>query len=156
MVRHTEKRPRKSWIVWEEKGQYPHVIVECLSDSTAKTDRSFKKTLYQDVFRTPDYFWFDPDSLEFEGFHLQNGVYEPIPLNGDGHRWSEELDLFLGVLDGKLRFFSPEGRLVPTPEEVARAERQQVVAERRRAEAAQTESERLRAKLRALGVDPDA
>jgi len=35
----TEKRPRKSWTVWEENGQYPHVIVELLSESTATTDR---------------------------------------------------------------------------------------------------------------------
>ena len=35
----TEKRPRKSWVVWEEEGKYPHVIVELLSDSTTKTSR---------------------------------------------------------------------------------------------------------------------
>jgi Uma2 family endonuclease len=35
----TEKRPRKSWMVWEEEGRYPNVIVELLSDSTAKNDQ---------------------------------------------------------------------------------------------------------------------
>jgi Uma2 family endonuclease len=34
-----EKRSRKSWVVWEEEGKYPHVIVELLSDSTAAIDR---------------------------------------------------------------------------------------------------------------------
>lgn len=48
--------PRKSWVVWEENGKYPNVIVEILSDSTALTDREEKKVIYQDIFRTPDYF----------------------------------------------------------------------------------------------------
>ena len=68
VVLNTEKRPRKSWVVWGEKGQYPHVIVEILSDYTAKIDRTNKKELYQNIFRTPNYFWFDPVSLEFQGF----------------------------------------------------------------------------------------
>jgi len=84
-----EKRPRKSWVVWEEGGKYPNVIVELLSDSTAKTDRGLKKEIYQDIFRTPNYFWFDPDSFEFEGFQLMNGTYEPIPTTEQGWRWSE-------------------------------------------------------------------
>lgn len=42
VVLETEKRPRKSWTVWEEDGKYPNVIVELLSDSTAKIDRELK------------------------------------------------------------------------------------------------------------------
>jgi Uma2 family endonuclease len=74
----TEKRPRKSWVIWEEGGKYPNVIVELLSDSTAKTDRGLKKEIYQDIFRTPDYFWFDPVSLEFEGFQWM-GCMNQVP-----------------------------------------------------------------------------
>ena len=47
---------RKSWVVWEEEGKYPNVIIEILSDSTAATDRGEKKEIDQDTFRTPDYF----------------------------------------------------------------------------------------------------
>jgi Uma2 family endonuclease len=130
-----EQRPRKSWAVWEEGGHYPHVIVELLSDSTAATDRGFKKQLYQDTWRTHDYFWFDPASLEFAGFHLVDGQYEPIPPNPAGHLWSQQLGLYLGVHQRQLRFFTADGELVLTPEEA---------------------NERLAAKLRELGVDPDA
>ncbi|MGF1536671.1 MAG: Uma2 family endonuclease [Elainellaceae cyanobacterium] len=144
-----EKRPRKSWVVWEEGGQYPNVIVELLSDSTAKTDRGLKKEIYGNIFRTPDYFWFDPDSLEFEGFHLMSGEYQAIAPDGQGRRWSQQLQLFLGVHENKLRFFTPDGDLVPTPEEVAQAAGEQLEAERQR-------SDRLAAKLRELGVDPEA
>ncbi len=48
----------------KEGGKYPNVIVEILSDSTANIDRTKKKILYQNTFRTPNYFWFDPESLE--------------------------------------------------------------------------------------------
>ncbi|MFM6764368.1 MAG: Uma2 family endonuclease, partial [Dolichospermum sp.] len=58
----TERKTRKSWVVWEENGKYPNLIVEILSPTTAKTDRETKKELYQDIFRTPEYFWFDPYS----------------------------------------------------------------------------------------------
>jgi hypothetical protein len=42
-------------------------------------------------------FWFDPDSLEFEGFHLLDGTYQPIPPTEQGWRWSAQLGLYLGV-----------------------------------------------------------
>lgn len=144
----TEKRPRKSWTVWEEDGKYPNIIVELLSDSTAKTDRGLKKEIYQTIFRTPDYFWFDPHSLEFEGFHLVDGAYQPIEPTPEGWRWSQQLELYLGIDQEQLRFFTADGQLVPTPEESATAEKQRAEAERQR-------NQKLMAKLRELGVDPD-
>ncbi|WP_080809576.1 Uma2 family endonuclease [Halomicronema hongdechloris] len=155
VVLDTERKPRKSWVVWEEDGKYPHVIVELLSESTANTDRGLKKQIYQDIFRTLDYFWFDPYSLEFEGFHLVDGTYQPIAPTEQGWRWSQQLGLYLGIHQGQLRFFTPEGDLVASPEETAALERQRVETERQRAEAEQQRNERLAAKLRELGVDPD-
>ncbi|GAB4460617.1 MAG: hypothetical protein OHK0037_08120 [Elainellaceae cyanobacterium] len=132
-----EKRPRKSWVVWEEDGKYPNVIIELLSPSTASTDRSLKKQIYQDTFRTPDYFWFDPNTQEFQGFHLVDGAYQDLPPNAQGHLWSQQLQLWLGVVAGQLRFFTPEGELVPTPEESALAEQQQRLVEQQQREAAE-------------------
>ncbi len=142
LVKQTDKRPRNSWVVWEENGKYPDLIIELLSDSTANVDRGLKKALYQDHFRTPEYFWFAPDSLEFEGFRLVGNQYQTIVPTESGWRWSETLDLYLGVEQGKLRYFTPEGSLVPTPEEVAEQEQQR--------------AKRLAERLRSLGVDPDA
>ncbi|HEY9860456.1 MAG TPA: Uma2 family endonuclease [Candidatus Obscuribacterales bacterium] len=164
----TERKPRKSWVVWEEEGKYPNIIVELLSPSTADTDRGLKKQIYQDIFRTPDYFWFDPDRLEFAGFHLVDGCYEPLEPNPQGLLWSQQLQLFLGIHDAQLRFFTAEGQLVPTPEESAeeerqragqawqRAEQEQLRAEQeqQRAEQERQRADRLAEKLRELGVDP--
>lgn len=155
VVLNTERKERKSWVVWDEDGKYPNFILEILSDSTAKNDRGLKKQLYQDVFRTPNYFWFDPYSLEFAGFKLNYRSYEPIVPNEQGWLWSDELQLYLGIVAEKLRFFTREGELVPTPEEAEAQERQRAQTERQRAEEAEQKVERLRQKLRELGVDPD-
>ena len=148
VVLNTERKDRKSWVVWDEDGKYPNFILEILSDSTAKNDRGLKKQLYQDVFRTPDYFWFDPYTLEFAGFKLNYRRYEQIVPNEQGWLWSDELQLYLGIVTEKLRFFTAEGELVLTPEEAEEAER-------KRAEEAEEKAERLLQKLREMGVDPD-
>jgi Uma2 family endonuclease len=158
----TERKIRKSWVVWDEKGKYPNLIVEILSPSTAKTDRETKKELYQDTFRTPEYFWFDPYTLEFVGFYLIHGKYQPVEPNEKGYLWSEELGLYLGIYQGLLRYFTSNETLVPTPEESAEMEAERAVMEAKRAaiesERAVIESEkskRLAAKLRELNIDPD-
>jgi Uma2 family endonuclease len=181
VVLDTEYKPRKSWVVWDEDGKYPNVIVEMLSDSTADTDKGLKKRLYQDTFRTPEYFWFDPYSLEFKGFRLQGSRYQEIETTEQGWMWSQELELYLGVVEGKLRFLTPEGELVPAPTETALQERlraeterqradaeyqraeaerqradteyQRAEAERQRADAAEAELERLRRQIQERGTD---
>lgn len=142
LVNHTEKRPRKSWVIWEEGGKYPDIIIELLSDSTAQVDKNLKKELYQDRFRTPEYFWYSPDTQESEGYRLKNQRYEAIAPNPLGHRWSEVLGLFLGVYQGQLRYFSANNELIPTPAEAATQAQQRAI--------------KLAAQLKALGVEPDA
>ncbi|MTJ47682.1 Uma2 family endonuclease [Dolichospermum sp. UHCC 0259] len=169
VVLETERKTRKSWVVWEEDGKYPNFILEILSPSTANTDREFKKELYQNTFRTPDYFWFDPYTLEFAGFYLTNGKYQPLEPNEKGHLWSEQLGLYLGIHQGLLRYFTPAGELVATPEETAEEEtkktaiqmqRAEIEAQRAKIETQRAEwearrAERLAAKLRELNIDPD-
>lgn len=130
----TNRKPRKSWVVWEEEGKYPNVIVEVLSATTATTDRGLKKQIYQDIFRTPEYFWFDPNTLEVKGFQLVRGNYHDLQSNEESWLWSEQLELFLGIYNSKLRFFTPEGQLIPTPEEMAIQEQQRAEQEQQRAE----------------------
>jgi Uma2 family endonuclease len=123
VVLNTQPKERKSWVVWQEDNRFPNVIVEMLSRRTAKKDRTAKKELYQDTFKTPEYFWFHPYTREFAGFRLIDGKYEPIPVTDRGWMWSQELGLYLGVFDRKLRYFTPEGDLVPIPEEQVEIER---------------------------------
>lgn len=159
--------PRKAWVIWEEEGRYPDVIVELLSPSTANADLTTKKSLYERVFRTGDYYCYNPDTRQLLGWTLAGGQYQALAPNERGWLWCGQLGLWLGAWEGEyletgdiwLRFFDQNGNLVLTLEEAAdqRAEAESREAEvaRQRAERAETELERLRAKLRELGVNPD-
>ena len=155
----TDPMPRRSWTVWHEGGLYPNLIVELLSPSTAEVDRTDKKALYQSVWRVPEYFWFDPVSLEFQGFSLTHGIYEPIVPTTEGWLWSQELGVYLGISTDRLRLFAPNGLMIPFPEEDAeqRADLEMHRAEREmhRAERAEAKLVRWAEKLREMGVDVD-
>lgn len=168
-VPNRSQRPRKSWVVWEE-GKPPDVVIEVLSASTAAEDLGEKKRVYQDEVRVPEYYCFDPESLEIFGFRLADRRYEPIAPDAAGRYPSRGLGLMLGVWEGEyyrwpshwLRWFTTEGELLPTGAEDARATTMRLRAEAGRArkaeaerERAEAERERLAARLRALGVDPD-
>ncbi|ASC72651.1 Hypothetical Protein XM38_036090 [Halomicronema hongdechloris C2206] len=145
------QRERQGWVVWEEAGRYPDVIVELLSPSTAAVDKGVKKDLYEQVFKTSDYYVFDPfDPSSLEGWRLDlSHGYQPLSPNERGWLWCESLGLWLGTWDGAidrepmngvcqwLRLYDVQGNLVLLPEE----------AEKQRAD-------RLAAKLQELGVDP--
>src|SRR5438445_5365581 len=141
---------RPYWVVWEEGGKYPNVIIELVSASTADEDRTTKKRIYERTFRTPEYFLYDPDTRRLDGWRLSCERYKPIEPNEHGWLWSEQLELWLGIWEGQyqgaqgawLRFYDAEGQLVPL---FAEAERQRAEAERQRAETVEAELARLRA-----------
>lgn len=155
LVKQTQKHPRNSWVVWEEDGKYPNLIIELLSTSTADTDRNLKKNLYQDSFHTPEYFYFSPDTLEFAGFKLVGSEYQEIAANSNGWRWSQELSLYLGIDSGKLRYFTAEGSLVPTPEEAALQAQLQLQQQSIELEQERQRAEHLAERLKSLGIDLD-
>ncbi|KYC39080.1 hypothetical protein WA1_34405 [Scytonema hofmannii PCC 7110] len=156
LVKETEKRPRTSWVVWEEDGRYPDLIIELLSDSTANVDRKLKKNLYQNRFHTPEYFWFSPESLEFMGFEMVGNQYQEIVSDARGWRWSQVLGLYLGVESGKLRYFTRDGDLVPTPEEAAIAAQKRATETEMLLEQERMRSLQLAEQLRLLGIAPES
>ena len=133
---------RKSWLVWEEDDHFPDLIVEITSPSTKDKDLKDNLELYAKVFRTREYVWYDEEAGEWMAYRLAGEEYVPIEPNERGWRWSEVLGAWLGVSELPyqgwryrwLRLYDAEGRLVPTGEELAAAERQRAEAERRRAE----------------------
>ena len=102
--------------------------------------------------------------------------YQAIQPTEQGWLWSQQLELYLGLVDNKLRFFSPQGELIPSLEELAEQERQRAEQEQQRAEQerqraeqeqqraeqeqqraerAEAEIARLKAQLRSQGLEPD-
>jgi Uma2 family endonuclease len=129
---------RQGWVVWEENGRYPDMIVELLSDTTEAQDLGGKKALYEKVFKTKDYFVFHPFKVNsLQGWRLDNYKgYQPIEEDSRGWLWCESLHLWLGTWQGVieedddavwLRFYDEAGNLVLLPEE---AEQQRADAER--------------------------
>jgi Uma2 family endonuclease len=143
---------RGYWAVWHEGGRYPDVIIELLSRSTAELDRTVKKAVYEQTFRTSNYYCYDPATQTLEGWELVGGHYEPLKPNEQGRLWCSVLGLWVGPWQGEyqrqrdtwLRFFDNLGQVVLVDEE----------AQRQRAEAAEAEVERLRKLLGQQGGEP--
>ncbi len=159
-VKDVPKEPlRRFWLIWQEGGRYPDVIVELISPRTARGDRTTKKDVYERIFHTHEYYCYDPQTRLLEGWRLLNHRYEPMAADERGWLWSEELQLWLGTWDGPFqeipgtwpRFYEPSGDLVQTFAEGARQEaaaaRQQADTERKRAEALAAELAALKARL---------
>ncbi len=165
LLKEAVKRERAIWVAWEEDGRLPDLILELLSPSTADADYGEKKRIYQDIFKTSEYFLYTPRSEVIDGFRLLDNAYQPIaarpiaarPIARSAERrlWSRELEVEVGVWHGEykdvtghwLRLFYPDGRLVPTEKEHAEHAEQRVEQERQRADAAEIELARLRALL---------
>lgn len=118
---------RKSWVVWEQ-GKAPDVVIELLSVSTTAADKGEKMQVYQDLMRVPEYFWFDPFHPEDRaGFHLSDGVYQPIDRDDQDRLVSRILGLTLvlwtgvyrGIAGTWLRWATLDGALLPTDAEAA-------------------------------------
>ncbi|HEV3005724.1 MAG TPA: Uma2 family endonuclease [Pirellulales bacterium] len=171
------RRRRRWWAIWEENGRYPDVIMELLSPSTAKTDRTVKKELYEQTFRTHEYFLYDPETDKLEGWRLgRKGRYQAIRPNKRGWLSCEKLALWLGHWTGKHklvegvfpRFYDEQERLVLTEAEAARqqattekqlaesekqradSEKERAELEKQRADQAEAELARLKARLAEL------
>lgn len=158
---------RKSWVVWEQ-GRIPDLVVELLSDSTARYDKTGKKAVYAQQVHVPEYYWYDPfDPKDFAGFILVGTEYQPLTPDAQGRILSPALNLCLGTWEGVylgveatwLRWFTPTGELLPNKDEIAEqrasAAKQEASAARQEAALASERAARLAEQLRRLGVDPD-
>ena len=160
----TLQKRREAWIIWEEQGRTPDLVVELLSKSTKHFDLNDKKAIYEQILKTPDYFVFDPfDPDSLQGWHLVKQRYQALLPNKHGWLWSETLQLWLGTWEGQveqdtgvwLRFYDSQGQLLLLPEEQVQRERQQKEQERQQKEFAQQQLKQLQDKLRAQGIKID-
>jgi Uma2 family endonuclease len=138
---------RDNYKIWEE-GAVPAVIFEMTSPSTRAEDRTFKKTLYEQL-EVHEYWLFDPRGEWIEdkllGYRLHNGTYEPI---ADGR--SEPLQLRLAVEGELIGFYREDtGEKLLIPEELAQALRRETEAKQEAEARAEQERQRA-AELQAL------
>jgi Uma2 family endonuclease len=154
---------RQKWVVWDEGGRYPDVIFEFLSPSTRRIDQTTKKTLYEQTFKTREYYWYDPfDPREFQRWRLDSdNRYQAMTPDARGWIWSPALQLWIGRWEGTyrrdqttwLRFYDPEDRLVLTSREIAETALQQAEMTKQRAEIAEQRAEAERARAAAAEAE---
>lgn len=156
---------RNSYVCWQEMG---HLLlaIEFLSPSTQKDDLGktppqsneppTKWQVYEEILKIPFYFVFDRLSQQLTTFSLKDGKYQQFSAQ-DNRYYFEEFSLSLGLWEGLyenrhslwLRWYDKEGNLILTSKELAQKEKLEK-------EQALAKVERLQAKLKALGIDPDS
>lgn len=124
LVLDVDPRERKSWVVWQEGGRFPDVIIELLSVSTHKTDKGEKKDLYEQVFKTSEYYLYDPFSQEFMGYRLTGDRYVPVLPDSERRIYSAATGLALVIHGDRLRWMTAAGMILPTGMELAEQEKQ--------------------------------
>ncbi len=152
-----EGRSYFTWIF----GKAPDVIVEIVSNREGgELDR--KARIYADI-GVRYYLVYDPQQwLMKEPLRVManaRGAWQSVepealaPLGLSVTLWEGNYE---GIQATWLRWCDPQGNLLLIGRELAEVERQRAEAERQRAEAERQRAERLAAKLRALGIDPEA
>jgi len=159
------------------------IVMEFLSEaeggelSVRATPPYGKLHFYEHILQVPTYVIYDPYEGILEVRYLQDGRYVLHSANEQGRVWIPQLELYLGIWSGErlgqtmnwLRWWDNLGNLLLWSSEQAEQERQRADQESQRAEQerqrADQESQRadqekqraqrLAAKLRELGVDPD-
>lgn len=163
-----EGRIRRSYTPHLE-GAPVAVVMEFLSDedygelSIRNTHPYGKLYFYEQILQVPTYVIYDPYEPALTVRRLQEGHYTVQPANDQGRVWIPELNLYLGIWFGQrlqqsthwLRWWDQQGDLLLWSAEQTEQERQRAEQERQRAEQERQRADRLAAKLRALGIDPE-
>ncbi len=142
------KGDRGSYLQWKEENIPPQVIFEILSPSNTPLEMTRKFGFYA-RYGVQEYYEYDPDRGELNGWHRTANVLEPISeMNG----WtSPRLGVRFELQGGELVLYHPDHTRFETFIELsARAEQ-----ERERAEQAAARAERLAKQLRTLGIEPE-
>lgn len=156
----TSRRSRRSWVAWGEGGKLPDVVIELISRRTEHIDRGEKMHIYSQLWKTPEYFLYDPIFGKLEGYRLnpESRTYQTIPADASGDLDCTTLGLRLGVREGRfedvdwpwLRWLDPDGRLLATPQERAEQEHLRAEQEHLRAEQERLRADELEARVREL------
>lgn len=144
------------------EGSAVAVVMEFLSEaeggelSIRSTPPYGKLYFYEKILQIPTYITYDPSEVTLEARYWREGSYVLQKVDEQGRVWIPELELYLGIWSGErlaqkinwLRWWDKSGNLLLWSSEQAELERQRADMEHQRAE-------RLAAKLRELGIDPD-
>jgi Uma2 family endonuclease len=150
---------RRSYVIWREFVP-PTIVLEFASgDGSEERDTTpykGKQWVYEKVIRPVYYGIFSITTGDLAMFHLVDFEAQPMERDGRGHYFLPLMGIAIGVWEGAyqnqeerwLRWWNADGTLCLTGHEQAEQEKQ-------RANEAELKADRLTAKLRSLGIDPD-
>ncbi len=149
------KGDRGSYVQSREANIPPQVVFEILSPGNTKKEMK-KKLEFYDKYGVEEYYLYDPKKNNLTGWSRSSNSLEQISsING----WtSPRLKIKFVLTPTTLEIYRLDGRKFLTPvelEEERQLAQKLAEAERRNAEAERQRAERLAAKLRLLGEDPD-
>jgi hypothetical protein len=116
-----------------------------------------RKLSFYDRHGVEEYYIYDPDRIELSG--LQRGEQGLKVIEAMDGWVSPRLQIRFQMTDGGLEIYRPDGQRFLTHSELGQQleqARQQADQERERAEQERERADRLAARLRAAGLDPDA
>ena len=154
---------RRSYLQWKEDGIAPQVVFEVQSPGN-RTWELEQKLLFYETHGVQEYYLYDPEFNELSGWQREgNELVGIAPMNG----WkSPQLGIRFDMSGPELRIVRPDGHDFVTYAELEEQrdqitqERDQITQERDQIaqdrNLARQEVERLAARLRELGVDPEA
>ena len=156
---------RLSYVLWEEDNVAPVLALEVVS-KTYGGEYERKKKAYAEL-GVRYYVIYRPDQRirrrrqRLEVYHLTENGYQllagdPIWLPEIGLSLGRERGMYLGREREWLYWYDANGRRLPTPEEKAAAAVDQAEQEKMKAEQEKTRADKLAAKLKDLGIDPDS
>jgi Uma2 family endonuclease len=171
------KGHRRSYLQWKEDNVAPQVVFEVLYPSNRPGEMQEKFDFFEQ-YGVQEYYLYDPDNPEIKGWQRTDSKLVPIPTV---QNWvSPRLNIRFDMSSGHLVIYRPDGEPFATYLQViaqrdqaeqaaldaqeaqrkaedAAAEAQKAQREAdERADKADDRAEKLAAKLRALGMDPDA
>jgi Uma2 family endonuclease len=131
-------------------------VVEVASDKTRAGEPKKRDETYAEALQIPEYLYVDWERHALELWRLTEGAYERVAPDRQGRLWSRELGVgFTWQEDGRLvRVVTPDGAMVPTPQEETAL---RLAAEaRRERDARRAEREARRAKEAAARAEEEA
>ena len=142
------KGDRRSYIQHREDNIGPQIVFEIRSHNDSNTKMNKKLSFYQ-RYGVEEYYLYDPERNELEGWQRIQGILEVIePMEG----WiSPRLGVRFELGSDGLEIYRPDGQRFLSYAELE----EQGELNRQRAEQAVQRAERLAAKLRELNIDPD-
>jgi Uma2 family endonuclease len=150
------KGHRGSYKVWEEDGIFPQVVFEVWSPGNTLTEMIEKRGFYRQ-HGAEEFYLIDPDTGQAEVW-VRDGR-RLVPVEDVAAFVSPRLGIRFDPIEDGISLIGPDGRRFLSFLELGEAmeaERERAEAEMRRADQEAKRADKLAAKLRELGLDPDA